>query len=618
MKNLKNKFILAPLKLGYATHGLVNERHLLFYEERSHDIGAVTPEPLYLDPGLREIPSQLGIDNDDKIPGLTSLVDLLHKNGAKAIAHLNHPGRMANPKIHGNYFWSATNRACENGGATPEMMDSKMMNKTVNLFISAARRAATCGFDFIELQFGHGYLLAQFLSPAVNDRKDGYNGKFENRAKFPLALLTAVKNAVNIPLIARISGDEMISGGFHIDEMIEFSRMLEKNSVEAIHVSAGSSCSTPPWFFQHMFVPKGTTWELAYRIKTEVNIPVIFVGQVNTKNDIQLLEQKYHAEYIALGRAMIADPDFAGKILGSKNGNIRPCLACSEGCLGNVKKGIGLSCVVNPAVNNKMPALTKTLHPEKIAVVGGGLAGMQAAIVLKERGFNVTIFEKDKLGGQFNLAYLPPKKGNLKKIIDYFTAELSRLKIPVIYKEAKEEDILNGNFDRTIMATGAIPVIPHIKGLQKYYWTEFLDDNQLPRNETVLIIGGGLIALEVASKLIDGKNQIIIIEMLDEVGRGMEMLEKAQTLKKMLQNGVQIYTKHMAVEINGNKVYIENEHNFKTKIEGVDKIIIAAGMKSYIPFHPESILSACYVGDARSVGKAENAIHDAYKLALTL
>ena len=254
----------------------------------------------------------------------------------------------------------------------------------------------------------------------------------------------------------------------------------------------------------------------------------------------------------------------------------------------------------------------------KAIIIGAGVGGLATAIHLAKLGLDVTIFEKNKLGGQFNLAYLPPQKGNLKKIVDYFIAELFRLKIPVIYKEAKEEDIVDGNFDRAIIATGAIPVIPSIKGLQKYYWTEFLNDNQLPQNETVLIIGGGLIALEVASKLIEGKNQIIIIEMLDEVGRGMEMLEKAHTLKKMLQNGVQIYTKHTAVEINGDNVYIENEHNLKTKIEGVDKIIIAAGMKSYIPFNPESKMAAYYIGDARSVGKAENAIHDAYKLALTV
>jgi pyruvate/2-oxoglutarate dehydrogenase complex dihydrolipoamide dehydrogenase (E3) component len=169
-----------------------------------------------------------------------------------------------------------------------------------------------------------------------------------------------------------------------------------------------------------------------------------------------------------------------------------------------------------------------------------------------------------------------------------------------------------------VIATGAIPVIPPIKGLKEYYWTEFLDDNQLPKNETVLIIGGGLIALEVASKLTDANNQVIIIEMLDEVGRGMEMLEKAQTLKKIFQNGTQFYTKHRVVEINGDKVYIENEHNLKTVIEGVNKIIVAAGMKSYVPFDLDPKIPFHHVGDAKIVGKAENAIHDAYKLALTL
>ncbi len=609
---------MAPLKLGYAKDGYAHESHLRFYRERSHHAGAVTPEPFYLDKGLRELPGQLGIDNDDKIPGLRSIVEVLHKNGAKAIAHLNHPGRMANPKIPGNFFISASATPCENGGARPEAMDRKMMEETIGLFVRSAQRAEKSGFDFIELQFGHGYLLAQFLSPSVNTRSDSYNGPLEHRAKFPLEVLTAVKETTGIPVIARISGDEMIPGGFHVDEMIRFSMLLESNGADAIHISAGSSCSTPPWFFQHMFVPKGKTWEMAAQIKEKVHLPVIFVGQINTPEDIHFLKKEYQAEYLAIGRALVADPDFIGKFTGQIPGNIRPCLACSEGCLGNVKQGKGMGCVVNPYVNKEMPDLKKTATEEHIAVTGGGLAGMQAAIILKQRGFQVTLFEKDKLGGQFNLASLPPKKKSLKKIVDYFSAEISRLEIPVIYKEAKASDINNEKFDRTILATGAIPLIPPIKGLKQYYWTDFLDDNQLPRNETVLIVGGGLIALEMTSKLIDGNNQVIIVEMLDEIGRGMEMLEKAQTLKRMVEHGVQIYKKHKAVEINGKEVYIENEHNLKTKIEGVDKIIVAAGMKSYIPFHPESRIPEYTVGDAKSVGKAENAIHDAYDLALKL
>lgn len=619
MIELRNKFIMAPLKLGYAAgNGIVNKRHIDFYDKRSRHIGAVILEPLYLDKGLREVPTQLGIDNDDKIPALSQLVDIIHNNGAKVIAHLNHPGRMANPKIPENYFISSTGQPCENGGAKPQKMDPVMMDDVIRLFVDTAGRSIACGFDIVELQFGHGYLLSQFLSPAVNDRDDEYGGSFENRAKFPIEVLKAVRREVNVPVIARISGDEMIPAGLHLDEMILFSKLLVKNGVDSVHVSAGSACTTPPWFFQHMFVPKGKTWELAARIRENISVPVIFVGQINTPDDIKSLEEKFPDNYIALGRAMVADPDFVGKYTGVLSGNIRPCLACSEGCLGNVRQGYGLGCVVNPAVNKELPDLTKTQKPEKIAVIGGGLAGMQVAISLKERNFDVIIFEKEKLGGQFNLAWLPPKKESLKRIIDYFIAELDRLNISVIYKEVQENDILSGNFDRVIFATGAKPVIPQIKGLKEFYWTEFLDDTQLPKNQTVLIIGGGLIGMEMSSKLIDGNNKVIIVEMLDETGRGMETLEKVQTLKKLYENGTQIYTCHKVVEISDKKVYIENDKNLKTVIEGVDKIIISVGMKSYIPFELKKNIPVYYIGDAKKPGKAENAISDAYNLALTL
>ena len=168
--NLKNPFIMAPVKLGYSdTSGEVKEKHIEFYSLRSKEIGAVIPEPLYLDKGLREIPTQLGIDNDDKIPGLKKLTDAIHKNGAQAIAHLNHPGRMANPKIPGNFFMSSTDKPCENGGAAPKAITEQDMDEIKNLFKSAVIRAKKAGFDIIELQLGHGYLAAQFLSPAVND-----------------------------------------------------------------------------------------------------------------------------------------------------------------------------------------------------------------------------------------------------------------------------------------------------------------------------------------------------------------------------------------------------------------------------------------------------------------
>ncbi len=619
MLELRNEFIMAPVKLGYSDGtGVVTDKHIRFYEQRSHHIGAIIPEPLYMDAGLRELPTQLGIDNDDKLPGLRRMIDTIHGNGAKVIAHLNHPGRMANPKIPGNYHWSSTGKACENGGAIPKKMDREMMDKVVELHVSSAQRAEKAGFDAIELQMGHGYLMAQFLSPAVNDRDDEYGGGFENRMRFPLEVLRAVKSSVSIPVIVRISGDEMIPSGFHIEDMVKFAKELEREKVDTIHVTAGSACSTPPWFFQHMFIPKGKTWEFAGKIKSEVNVPVIFVGRINSPKDIDLLKEKYKAEYIGLGRALVADPDFIGKYIGEISELIRPCLACSEGCLGGVKGGKGLGCVVNPLVNTGLDKAEKADSTKKYAVVGGGPAGMQAALTLKERGHQVEIYEKEKLGGQFNLAYLPPNKESLKEIVDYFTEKINNEEIPVHYKEATADDFTGKGFDGIIMATGALPAVPPITGLKEYYWTEFLEDEHLPEYEKVLVIGGGLIGLEVASKLVDKDNRVIIVEMLEEIARGMEMIEKTMTVKKLKTKGAEIITKHKVKEVNGDNVTIEGDEGEKT-LSGIDKIVVATGMRSYVSFEKTGSLPEIYkVGDAAKVGKAQEAIREAYELAMSL
>lgn len=618
MLELRNQFILAPVKLGYSDKtGVITDRHLNFYDLRSKHIGAIDPEPLYMDPGLRELPTQIGINDDSKIDGLKKLTDLIHNNGAKVIAHLNHPGRMANPKIPGNYFWSSTDKPCPNGGAVPERMSREMMDKVISMFVESSQRAVASGFDIIELQFGHGYLLAQFLSPDVNDRTDKYGGNFENRVRFPLEVLKAVREAVDVPLIARISGDEMIPSGFHIDEMIQFSNLLEKNGIDTIHVTAGSACSTPPWFFQHMFIPKGKTWEFASKIKENVNVPVIFVGRINSAKDIDLVNEKYNADFIAVGRAMVADHDFVGKYLGEVSGNIRPCLACAEGCLGGVKGGIGLGCVVNPLVNTGLEKVETAEVPKKFAVIGGGLAGMEAAITLNERGHKVDLYEKDELGGQFNLAHLPPNKESLLQIVDYFKNEIGESDVNLINKEAELSDIEGKDYDGIIMATGAVPAVPPIKGLKKFYWTEFLEDSQLPKEKKVLVVGGGLIGLEVASKLVDASNQVVIVEMLNEIARGMEMIEKAMTVKKLKAKNAEIFMNHKVVEIIDDKVVLESE-NGTTEIDGVDDIVIAAGMNSYMPFEYKGNVPVYSIGDAKKVGKAQEAIHDAYELAVNL
>ena len=609
---------MATVKLGYTTGDRkINDKHLAFYKQRSKHVGALTPEPLYLDKGLRELPTQLGIDHKDKIPGLRTLTDLIHSGGAKAIANLSHPGRMANPKIPGNYAISSSAIPCENGGATPKKMEAADFKQVLDLFASAAKRSEEAGFDIIELQLGHGYLAAQFLSPSVNDRDDEYGGSFENRIRFPLEILDVVLNATNLPVIARISGDEMIPEGFHLDEMIRFAGIIKKHGVSVIHVTAGTVCSTPPWFFQHMFIPKGKTWELGGKIKTEADVPVIFVGKIHSKQDIEKLESNYQADYIAFGRALVIDPDFAGKVLNQVTGLIRPCMACAEGCLGGVKAGKGLGCVVNPLAGHEEEEIHGATEQKSIAVVGGGLAGMQAALTLTSRGHKVTMYEKEELGGQYNLAHLPPLKDSLKEIVDYYRQEISDNNISVNYKEAQAEDLLSGNFSEVILASGAVPSIPPVKGLKKYFWTEFLHNEHLPSGKKVLIIGGGLIGIELASKLTDKGNEVIVVEMLEEVARGMEAIEKALTMKKLRTKQVKFFTKTKVTEIINDETAVLSGPDQTFNIENIDHIVMATGMKAYHPLSEklEGKITYHLVGDAIKPEKAQTAIRSAFELA---
>jgi len=621
MFELRNPFIFAPIKLGYTNgDGYVNDRHTAFYAARSKYLGAVTIEPLYLDKGLREIPTQLGIDDDEKIEGLRELVETVHRSGAKAIAHLNHPGRMANPGILGNHFVSSTDKPCENGGAVPKRMDREDMNNAIDLFTAAAARAKEANFDIMELQFGHGYLMAQFISPLVNDRTDEFGGSFENRIRFPLEVLRAVRKTVDLPVIVRISGDEMLPDGIKLPEMIEFSGILERNGAAAVHVSAGSVCSTPPWFFQHMFIPKGKTWSMAGEIRKNVGIPVIAVGKINEFADIDRIRNEGLADIIAVGRPLVADPDFIGKYLGRVEGEAAPCLACTSGCLGGVKSGQGLKCLVNPVVGGEGDSREKAGIGRRFAVIGGGLAGMEAALGLKDRGHKVVLFERDRLGGQFDLAHLAPGKGSMKRLLDYYKRRIEKEGIAVELREPELEE-LGRTYDGVVVATGSRPSIPPIPGLSsvEHHWAEILREENMPEDKNVLIIGGGLIGVDIATALVMNGNRVIIVKRTEDFGEDMEMITKALSLKMMREGNVVFSDRTNISRIDGRTTYAErNGENIV--FENIDTYIVSTGMESYDPYSSAlgNIVPTYVIGDAKQPGKADDAISMAHELAGSL
>ena len=609
----RNSFLMSAVKTGYGdSEGNISERHLAFWDKRSKYVAAVIFEPFFIDKKVRELPTQIGIDNNDKIEGHKRLVETVHKNGANAVAHLNHPGRMANPKLLGNIYVSASDIQCQNGGQKPKALSIDEIKNVQQQYIDAALRAEKAGYDLIELQFGLGYLIAQFLSPLTNKRNDEYGGSFENRLRFGIEILRGIKSNVKLPVIVRISGDEKFTGGLTIEDSIQIVKILENENADAIHVTSGNVCESAAWYYQHNFIPKGVTWQLAKRIKGNTSLPVIGVGQVTEPTDIAAIINDQKADFIAIGRALIADPDFVGKYLQLVDGRIRPCSSCLTGCLGRIKAGKGLQCEINPEVGRELEPLVHADEIKNYAVVGGGMAGMEAAITLRQRGHNVTLFEKEELGGQFNFAPLPSQKGSLQKQIDYLKHELED--IPVIKKEAMAEDLI-GKYDGVILATGSKPFIPQIDGLKEYKWAEILCETNVPKNKNVLIIGGGLIGIEIANTLTDHGNKVIIVELLDDIGRDMEMVSRKLNLMKLQKNDVPIYTNTKVVRTESSAAFLQKQNEKQEiRIEDIDIYVVAAGMypEKELLGKLENKIPVYIVGDADNVGDVVSAIQSAY------
>jgi 2,4-dienoyl-CoA reductase-like NADH-dependent reductase (Old Yellow Enzyme family)/thioredoxin reductase len=610
---LRNSFLMSAVKTGYGNaDGSITDRHLAFWDRRSKHVAAVIFEPFYIDKHVRELPTQIGIDSDDKIDGHKRLVETVHHNGAKAVAHINHPGRMASPKLPGNVYLSASDIQCPNGGQKPKALSLDEIKIVQQQYIDAAVRAEKAGYDLIELQFGLGYLIAQFISPITNKRTDEYGGSFENHVRFGMEILRGLKSGINLPVIVRISGDEKYAGGLTIDDSIQLVKILEKENANAVHVTSGNVCESAAWYYQHHFIPKGETWQLAKKVKEHTSLPIITVGQITEPADIAVIFEEQAADFIAIGRALIADPDFVGKYLQLVDGRIRPCSSCLTGCLGRIKIGKSLQCEINPEVGRELEPMLPAEEKKNYAVVGGGMAGMEAAITLRQRGHRVTLFEKNELGGQFSLAPLPSQKESLQKQIDYLKHELEG--IPVIKKEAQPEDLI-GKYDGVILATGSKPFIPPIEGLEEYKWAEVLYETNIPKDKNILIIGGGLIGVEIANTLVEHGNRVIIIEMLEDIARDMEAVTRKLNLMKMQKNNVLVYTNRKVGRVNGSSAFIKSKNVFDDfRIDYIDMYIVAAGMqpenkllsqlKNKIPVFP--------VGDAVMVGDVVSAVQSAY------
>ena len=622
---LANRLLMAPVKTGFgAPDGTVTEQQTAYYRRRAEGgVAAIIVEPCYVDSAGKEHPRQLGIDADHQVSGLRRLVDAIHAGGARAIAHLNHAGRAANPKASGRAPEAPSEIVCPTTGATALPMDTARIRDIVEAFAAGARRAREAGFDAVEVQCGLGYLVAQFLSPRTNRRTDEYGGDDERRERFARDVVAAMREALGseIPLLARISATENAEGGLGIDDARRLARRLSDWGAAALHVVSGSACDSPPWYYQHMSLPEGANQSLAGQITEVVDLPVVVAGRLGDPKHIEAVLDLGQASYVALGRPLVADPDLPRKLAAGHPEQVLACGSCLQGCLASVKAGKGIGCIVNPEVGHEGEPEEPAGTPRHLVIVGGGPAGLTAAIVAGRRGHRVTLLERAELGGQFALAPNAPGKATMQRPLQALLRQATHAGADIRAGTQATMPLLEQLApDAVVLATGASPVMLDVPGLQDAVTGNEVLAGKADTGERVLVIGGGLVGIEVAEYLATRGKRVTIVELLDDIARDMEMITRKMTMKRLANLPVEIRTGTAITQFADAMATVRTEQGSES-IGPFDSVVMAVGIRPNRELHEplsKSGIEMHVVGDALEAGQIMGAVRSAWRVARSL
>jgi 2,4-dienoyl-CoA reductase (NADPH2) len=650
---LKNRIVMPAMHLvGFNPDGFASDTWTAFYVERARGgVGTIVV-------GACDVVEyggsgkSLRLNEDQYIPAMKKMVTQIRGHGATVLAQLYHMGRSTfSAWIDGHTPVSSSPVPSPWTGETPRELAVPEIHEIIDAFAEAARRAQDAGFDGVEFHGAAGYLIAQFLSPLANKRQDEFGVSFEKRSRFAVELVTRTRERTGQDfLIAfRISGNEFMPAGQGMDEAARLARELEKAGVDLINVAGGFNESPVPQI--NMMVPRGAFIYLAQRVKESVDIPVVAGTRINTPEMAERILEEGRADLVYLGRALIADPYFPQKAQEGKTGDIRPCIGCNQGCFEASMRFQKATCLMNPQAGREGELEIKQAQEAKrVMVVGGGPAGMEAALICAQRGHRVTLYEKtERLGGQANLAHIAPGRGEFKLVASYLSRQLESMRIPVKRNCAVTEDlILSEKPDVVVLATGAVPLKPSLPGLDDprvVLYADVLEGRCFPGKRTV-IVGGGRAGCHTAhflartgsltpeqlhflasyhaeewdtlEKLLwQGPKDITLVDEKSKIGRDIGATSRPIILGALKRHGVQIMTGARAIclEPDGLKV-LKDE---KELIVPADTVVLAPRMKceNHMAEGIQGKVEAVHViGDAKGPRTALEAIHEGFSVGI--
>lgn len=554
---------------------------------------------------------------------------MINRHGAVPSVQLHHAGAATHPKfLEGRNPIGPCDYVREDGVHVVGM-DEALMQETVDEFVAAAVQMQECGFKMVMFHGGHGWLIGQFLSPATNWRTDEYGGSIENRARFPLRILKAVREAVgrNFVLEIRISGDEHLENGISLDDVCAFSQMAEEY-VDIIHLSAGSYYSSNLYTFPGIFVPRGCNLELAKAVKKVVKTAkVATVGGYNDPVEMDRIIRDGDADIVYMARQLLADPETVNKWRTGREEDVVPCTRCMN-CLGRFDKG-EMGCDVNPMIGHELLNLNTFPAPaekRKVVVIGGGPGGLMAALTAKRRGHDVILIEKEnRLGGTLNFLEHDCHKGDLMVFKDYLIRQVCKNGVDVrLNTEADKYLIESLHPDYVLCAVGSEPVIPPIPGLRENAMTvKQLAEYKGEVGHDVVLIGGGLTGAEMGLSYAELGHHVTIIEMFPKIAAQANHMHGPaieETMERLKDNLTLLpSTKCMAVKPGA--VEVEGPDGKRYDVKG-DMIINCLGQRPRSKVAAELAKADVpmfeILGDARELAQVRGAVHSGYYYALDI
>jgi 2,4-dienoyl-CoA reductase-like NADH-dependent reductase (Old Yellow Enzyme family)/thioredoxin reductase len=624
--SVRNRIHMPPMGTHYATWtGAVTDRLIAYHAERARGgVGLITVEYSYVHPTGRISYYALGVHDDALIPGLRRLTSAIHAEGAKVSIQIAHAGRRGKSAITGTQPMAPSPMPCI-GGEVPRELSPAEIQNVIAWFVQAARRVREAGFDAVTLHLAAGYLLQSFLSPYANRRTDQYGGSLEGRMRLPLEILERVRREVGpeFPVICRLCVDECMEGGLTLAEAQRMAQLLEGAGAAAIDTVAGIPETMyavgPP-----MAMPRGWLVAHARAIKAMVRIPVFAVGRINNPLLAEQILREGSADFISMGRPLLADPHLPNKAKEGRLDDICPCIACNEGCFQRLYAQLDVSCVVNPRVGRE------PLFPPEVArqsrsvlVVGGGPAGMMAALTAAARGHQVILCDREaRLGGQLVMGDVPPHKEEIRTLRDYLVGQIAKAGVETRLQTTVSEDVIKAiGAEVVIVATGAQPVQPRILAVDSRIVSAWdVLAGREPVGATVVVLGGGVVGCELAEYLATQGKAVWILEQLPELAANMEPRGRVLLVQRLRELGVQVLLQSRASAVRGTTVIYE-QGGVMHRLEGVESVVAAVGSTAHRPLGEALQVPGAtvhFIGDCVKPRRILEAMREGFELAYAL